>query len=52
MHSFTQLFEEVRASHVIELAEEILKARGGWLFDGYKAVAPQEWRIAAELPTK
>jgi hypothetical protein len=46
--AFADLFEHGQAGLVIELTEEILKPRGGWLFAGYKAIAPKEWRSAGE----
>src|SRR5262245_58479268 len=41
---FEQLFAAGRGDKVITLAEEILKRRGGFLFDGYKQDAPPECR--------
>ena len=41
---FDQLFAGGRGDKVITLAEEILKQRGGFLFDGYKQEAPPESR--------
>lgn len=46
--AFAQLFESAQTGPVIELAEEILRPRGGWLFAGYKAIAPKEWRDPSE----
>jgi predicted nucleotidyltransferase len=42
--SFDRLFEQSDPSEVIQLAEELLEAAGGLLFDGYRADAPPTWR--------
>jgi hypothetical protein len=42
--SFDSLFQRDDAHDVIQLAEEILRARGGPLFEGYRADAPPTWR--------
>jgi predicted nucleotidyltransferase len=41
---FDQLFIGGRVDNVITLAEEILKRRGGFLFDGYRRDAPPDCR--------
>jgi|SRR5581483_4931137 len=42
--SFESLFREGDVGHVIQLTEELLKAQGGLLFDGYRSDAPVGWR--------
>lgn len=42
--AFTQGFAG-KFPPVIQLAEEILKENGGYLFDGYHSLAPKEWRM-------
>lgn len=42
--AFTRLFAQADASAVIRLADELLAAAGGSLFDGYRADAPAEWK--------
>ena len=46
--AFAQLFETGHAESVIALAEELLRPSGGWLFAGYKATAPSEWRLTRQ----
>jgi len=43
-NSFEELFALGRAEKVIVLAEEILKPKGGFLFDGHKLDAPTDFR--------
>jgi len=42
--SFKKLFTNSDPSACIALAEEILSAKGGFLFDGYRLDAPESWR--------
>jgi predicted nucleotidyltransferase len=42
--SFNNLFKLGDATGVIELAEELLEAAGGPLFEGYRSDAPPTWR--------
>lgn len=42
--SFQELFREAKPQAVIDLAEEVLKSQGGFLFDGYRLDAPSDWR--------
>lgn len=42
--AFESLFQEGEVRHVVRLTEELLEARGGLLFDGYRADAPSSWR--------
>ncbi|MBS1953835.1 MAG: nucleotidyltransferase domain-containing protein [Cyanobacteria bacterium SZAS-4] len=42
--AFAELFAEANPLPCIELAEKILKEHGGFLFDGYKLDAPEDWR--------
>jgi predicted nucleotidyltransferase len=42
--AFEDLFKTGEPNQVIALAEDLLRDRGGPLFDGYKADAPAEWR--------
>ncbi len=44
--SFSALFALGDATEVVRLAEELLRATGGPLFDGYRAEAPATWRKA------
>jgi hypothetical protein len=44
--SFATLFGQRDPSRVIALAEEVLGAEGGLLFEGYRREAPAHWRIA------
>jgi hypothetical protein len=46
--AFELLFAESRTDAVIALCAEALAPSGGWLFDGYRAVAPADWRIGTE----
>jgi hypothetical protein len=43
-NSFEELFARGRAEKVIALAEEVLKPKGGFLFDGHKLDATAECR--------
>jgi predicted nucleotidyltransferase len=45
--SFDRLFQFDEAGEVIRLAEELLRASGGLLFEGYRADAPPTWRRPA-----
>lgn len=42
--AFSELLAEANSAPCIELAERILKDKGGFLFDGYKSDAPAAWR--------
>jgi hypothetical protein len=42
--AFDSLFRLGDATDVVRLAEELLGAAGGPLFDGYRADAPPVWR--------
>jgi hypothetical protein len=42
--AFAALYSTGDAASVIELAAKVLESHGGWLFDGYRADAPPEWR--------
>jgi hypothetical protein len=42
--AFTELFARGRAGKVIDLAEELLKPNGGFMFDGHKLEAPPNFR--------
>lgn len=42
--AFEDLFANGRPEMVISLAEALLRANGGFLFDGYRLNAPPEWR--------
>jgi hypothetical protein len=42
--AFESLFVQGNSTAVIELTEQVLANRGGWLFDGYRVPAPPEWR--------
>ena len=50
-HQFVSAFEEGfetgDVTSIIELAESVLEPDGGALFEGYKVVAPREWRELA-----
>jgi len=43
-HAFDDLFTNGNYRAVIALADEILEANGGRLFEGYRLNAPKEWR--------
>ncbi|ESA37298.1 nucleotidyltransferase [Leptolyngbya sp. Heron Island J] len=43
--SFSALFIHGDTDKLIGLVENMLKPCGGWLFEGYKLVAPGHWRI-------
>jgi len=43
--AFDSLFKDGETRRLIQLAEEILKPSGGFLFDSYKIEAPADWRI-------
>ena len=45
--AFEHLFAQGRADTVIDLYAEVLAPSGGWHFEGYKAVAPADWRLKA-----
>lgn len=42
--AFEALFSRDDIGDVVDVAEEVLKPEGGWLFDGYRNVAPAQWR--------
>lgn len=42
--AFSQLFGECQVEAAITLAEDVLRSEGGWLFEGYRSVAPETWR--------
>lgn len=42
--AFSELFAEANSVPCIELAEKVLKDKGGFLFDGYRSDAPADWR--------
>ncbi len=42
--SFEELFSNGRSEKVIGLAEDVLKSKGGFLFEGHKLEAPAIWR--------
>lgn len=44
--SFRAVFEAGNTEKLIRLCEEVLRPTGGWLFDGYKLLAPESWRKA------
>jgi hypothetical protein len=44
--SFRAVFEDGNTAALIQLCDEVLRADGGWLFDGYKQLAPVAWRKA------
>lgn len=49
-HSWVEAFDQAFQSNtqkIIALSEQILKPFGGFLFDGYRREAPQDWRLAA-----
>lgn len=46
--SFSLLFGSGRADAAIGLSEEVLRPNGGWLFAGYRALAPANWRIPGD----
>jgi hypothetical protein len=45
--SFSKLFTQGDATDVVLLADELLRAAGGPLFDGYREDAPSSWRRKA-----
>jgi len=42
--SISRLLGMGHTDAAIELAEDVLRPHGGWLFAGYRALAPGEWR--------
>ncbi|EKU99431.1 hypothetical protein Lepto7375DRAFT_1473 [Leptolyngbya sp. PCC 7375] len=42
--SFTALFAHGKTDELIGVVENMLMPEGGWLFEGYKLVAPVSWR--------
>ena len=42
--SFSELFINGKTEKLINLVENMLKPYGDWLFEGYKLVAPVDWR--------
>jgi predicted nucleotidyltransferase len=47
-HGFDVLFNDGDDSNLVEVAEEILGATGGYLFEGFKVVADPAWRLEIE----
>lgn len=45
--SFRAVFEDGNTEKLIQLCEEVLRPCGGWLFGGYKLLAPESWRKTA-----
>ena len=55
INSFEALFSKNETAPLIKLTEDILKAHGGPIFDGYRREAPAEWRSklnTSNKPTK
>ena len=50
--AFDALFRHAGAEPVIELAGEVLRPYGGWLFDGHRLDAPATWRKSQEDEAK
>lgn len=48
--AFLDVFENGRSRSVIDLCQELLTPYGGWLFSGYKVVAPLKWRLSSTPP--
>jgi len=46
--AFDLLFTSGRTEEAIGLCAAVLAPSGGWLFDGYRATAPADWRIRAD----
>jgi len=44
--AFEELFGRQETASVCALAEEVIHAHGGWLFDGYKLEASPDWRLS------
>ena len=44
--AFAELFTHSHAEPVIQLCDEVLAPSGGRLFEGFKVVAPAEWRAS------
>jgi Nucleotidyltransferase domain len=49
---FADLFARSRTEAVIQLCEDVLSPYGGWLFAGYKAVAPADWKLSGAVPAQ
>jgi len=49
VEAFDLLFTSGRTEEVIGLCAAVLAPNGGWLFDGYKAVAPADWRLRSDV---
>ncbi len=47
--AFDHLFTSGRAESLIQLCAAVLAPSGGWLFDGYTAAAPGNWRLRADV---
>jgi uncharacterized protein (DUF1330 family) len=50
VQAFAAVLERRETAVVIRLASDVLEPDGGWLFAGYKAVAPREWRTSGDGP--
>lgn len=50
--SFRAVFEEGNTAKLITVCEEVLRPSGGWLFSGYKLLAPESWRKVGCLETE
>ncbi|WP_062271040.1 nucleotidyltransferase domain-containing protein [Endozoicomonas arenosclerae] len=48
--AFEHLFQKGETEPVIKLVEQVLNHHGGLLFDGYKLIAPEEWREDLKAP--
>lgn len=46
IEAFDRLFKDGDTRQLFQLAEDILKPSGGFLFDSYKIEAPADWRIS------
>lgn len=46
--AFEHLFAQGDADAVIDLCAEVLAPSGGWLLEGYKVVAPVDWRLKSD----
>lgn len=47
--AFADLFENCATSGVISLAADIIRTDGGWLFEGYRQDAPDQWRSTIDF---
>lgn len=43
--AFDSAFERADCRPLVEIAKSVLEADGGFLFDGYRADAPEDWRM-------